>query len=142
MKACLLKDRNRAGLYHLPAHDQDSLPQLVAKARLRLVLVDLAADKGRQEILRQIGDACSFPAWYGINFDALHDCLTDPDWQSGKGVVLLIAGLDSLQATDPEGFTTFIDVLRSAAETRSQETSPLWIFLATPVSGVANLPDA
>ncbi|MGH3609345.1 MAG: barstar family protein, partial [Pseudonocardiaceae bacterium] len=28
-----------------------------------------------------MGSALDFPAWYGRNLDALHDCLADLSWQ-------------------------------------------------------------
>ena len=34
-------------------------------------------------LLKQLGEALNFPDWYGANFDALHDCLTDPDCLPG-----------------------------------------------------------
>jgi len=142
MKTGLLKDATRAGLYHLPPSRILDLPQLVAKAQQKLLLTDLGACKNQHEALQRLGEACQFPVWYGANFDALHDCLTDPDWQPRKGVVLQISGLDTLRATDPEAFSTLIDVLQSAAAIRSAGKIPLWILLTSPAPGISNLPEA
>lgn len=142
MKSNLLQDTTRAGLYHLPVSCQDNLPDLVSKAHQVMLSADLGGCNDRHETLRELGKAFHFPTWYGENFDALHDCLSDPDWQPGRGIVLQIAGLDTLRSIDPEAFSILIDVLRSATAARSAGQPPLWILLSSPVPGVANLPDA
>ena len=142
MQHRLLKDASRAGLYHLPAAHQTALPSAVAQAHQILLLADLSACKNGPETLRQLGKSCQFPSWYGANFDALYDCLTDPDWQPAQGLVLQISGLDTLGNSDPEGLATLLEVLRSAAADRSAGKLPLWILLSSPIAGVANLPAA
>lgn len=142
MKATLFSDSANAGLYYLPAEWRNDLPNRVAKAGQTLLQADLSTCEDSYATLRELGQALSFPTWYGINFDALHDCLTDPDWQAGKGLVLQISGLDAMQISNPHFFSTLIEVLRSAAMTRSAEKHPLWILLTNPVPGVANLLDA
>ena len=41
------------------------------------VVLDLSAAGSAEELHRRIAEALSFPAWYGGNLDALHDCLTE-----------------------------------------------------------------
>lgn len=142
MKPDLLHDSTRAGLYHLPAARRAGLPGLAAKRRLALLPV--AADRYRNvnEVLHELGRALGFPAWYGGNLDALHDCLTDPDWHPKRGVVVLITGLEAAHHGDPSRFPTLLAVLRSAAESRSADGAPLWILLDAPAPGVRDLPEA
>jgi len=142
MKHRLLQDASLAGLYHLPAaRHSEALAQAKA-AHLVQLNADLGSAGDAGEILRELGRAFQFPIWYGANFDALHDCLTDPDWHARKGLLLLISGLETLRHNDPEAFTTLIEVLRSAAQIRSAEKHPMWILLTSPARGIANLPDA
>lgn len=140
MKPNSLKNAASAGLFHLPAARISDLPDLVARSHQLLLSVNVAAHGDIQDVLREFGTAFGFPIWYGINFDALHDCLTDPDWQLNKGLVLLISGLETLRRNDLEAFATLIDVLRSAAAARSATGHPLWILLTSPARGVASLP--
>ncbi len=142
MKPNVFKDDSRAGLYHLPAADDGDLVDLASKAHLTLLIADVSASKNSQEALRELGKAGQFPRWYGANLDALHDCLTDPDWQAKKKIILKITGLVALQISHPEAFSMLIDVLRSAAATRLAKKHPLWILLTSPAPGVAHLPDA
>ena len=142
MKPNVFKDDSRAGLYHLPAVYCGDLPDLASKTHHTLLSADVSASKNSQETLRELGKAWQFPLWYGTNLDALHDCLTDPDWQAKKKIILKITGLDTLKSSHPEAFSTLIEVLRSAAAIRSAANHPLWILLTSPTPDVANLPDA
>lgn len=92
-------------------------------------------------MLREIGTALRFPIWYGNNFDALHDCLTDLDWHPGKRIAIELAGLEMLRQQDPEALSTLVEVLQSAVSDRANSQTPLLILLTTPVRGIANLPE-
>lgn len=140
MKPGLLHGTARAGLYYLPPSQQPLLPEMATNAGLKLLSADLGDSKDSREALRQLGKACRFPKWYGVNFDALHDCLTELDWQRGRGVALQISGLDRLGQSDPDACSTLIEVLQSAASIRSAGKHPLWILLNSPATGVACLP--
>jgi hypothetical protein len=69
----------------------------------------------KAEALDAIGVALNFPAWYGRNLDALHDCLVDLSWQDPDEHVLVWAGHRQLQAADPEGYRAVLAVLDDAA---------------------------
>lgn len=78
--------------------------------------------------LDAIGAALSFPAWYGRNLDALHDCLVDLSWQPDGEHVLVWAGHRQLEATDPEGYRAVLAVLADAAAAGTGR--PLSVVLA------------
>lgn len=140
MSSKLLKDAKRSGVYYLPTARRKMLE--ASAGTLHLLPAEITPHKTITETLRELGRALSFPGWYGANFDALYDCLTDPEWQPGNGHVLLINGLDKLRLNDPEDFATLIEVLQAAAETRRASDSPFWILLDTPARGIAMLPEA
>lgn len=142
MKISLLKNAKQAGLYQLPASHAGDLLDMARKAHQTLLVTDVGNCKTSHEVLSALGRAFHFPAWYGANLDALHDCLTDPAWQSGKGVILKISGLDVISDSIPDFFSLLLEVLRAAATTRSAEIQPLWILLPTPAAGVPLFPDA
>lgn len=142
MSASLFADAARAGLYHLPPGRRHDLAARAAEARQKLLDADVGHCETLRETLQAFGQFFAFPAWYGANFDALRDCLTDPDWHPKQGVLLHIAGLDKLRRCDPEALSTLIDVLRTAAAERSASQAPLWILLTSPARGVADLPEA
>jgi RNAse (barnase) inhibitor barstar len=142
MNASLFNDHARAGLYYLPTAHRNDLADLIAKTHLTLLQANVSDVQDSHQILSELGKAFNFPTWYGVNFDALHDCLADPDWLPAKRIILEISGLETFRIANPDAFSTLITVLGSAAKTRSTGKYPLWILLTSPAPGLANLPDA
>ena len=48
--------------------------------------------------MERIAQALEFPQWFGGNWDALEDCLTDLSWSKAAGHVLLFEGAGGLAA--------------------------------------------
>lgn len=138
----LLKDADESGLYHLPTARRSSVVKAASKLKLTVLVADIATCKTAANAFQELGNALHFPIWFGANFDALYDCLTDPDWQPGKGHVVLIDGIEHLRQAEPEDFATLIEVFQAASEARRATGSPFWILLDTPARGVAALPEA
>lgn len=141
MTGILLKNAGLSGVYRLPAIRKQAL--IAAAAGLDFVVLEASIPERctTDDVLVSLGAALHFPIWYGANFDALFDCLTDPDWQPAKGHLLLITGLGHLRAIDPDNFATMIDVLLAAADARRQLDSPFWILIDTPARGVSAFPE-
>ncbi|MGH3714248.1 MAG: barstar family protein [Micromonosporaceae bacterium] len=79
-------------------------------------------------------DACAeslaLPAWFGRNFDALADCLTDLSWLAGRGHVLLWQQYGVFADHDPDGWDLARDVFADAAAQRVRtELAPLYVLL-------------
>ncbi|MGH8692277.1 MAG: barstar family protein [Burkholderiales bacterium] len=101
-----LKDPKRSGVYR--AARADEVLDAVKGSKLLLARVAFA-DKAA--LLQNIAKALDFPDWFGGNWDALEDCLTDLSWRDAPGYVLLF---DETKASDERG--VLIDVLGSSAE--------------------------
>ncbi len=138
----LLKNAQAAGLYHLPSSRHATIESAANRARLCILRSDIADSASGEDMLNQLGSAFKFPIWYGANFDALFDCLTDPDWQPAKGHLLLIAGMARLRATSPDDFATLIDVFQAVIQARRNQATPFWIVIDTPARGVPAFPEA
>ncbi|QIX26337.1 barstar family protein [Nocardioides sp. JQ2195] len=61
----------------------------------------------KPEVLAAFGDALAFPEWYGANFDALNDCLSDLTVDT----LLLWDGWGTLARGDEHAFTVMLDLL-------------------------------
>lgn len=136
------KSGDISGVYFLSAARQPAIEAAAGKERLRLLKAEISPQAGKDQALAQLGKDLGFPIWYGGNFDALFDCLTDSDWQPAKGHVLLIKGTAALRTTDPEDFSTLIEVFKAAAETRKDAGCPFWILLDAPARGIPPFPEA
>lgn len=138
----LLKNATLAGVYHLPPLLRTALEAAAKKDHFPILTASIGAHQSMETTLRQLGSALHFPIWFGANFDALFDCLADPDWFPAKGHVIVLSGIDSLRVSAPDDFTTLIDVLQDAADARREIGFPLWILLDTPARGIELLPEA
>ena len=140
MSDSLLTNIEQAGLYQAPLASRKNLEGTAGKLQLQTFSTDLAECRTIDRVLEQLGRTLHFPDWYGSNFDALYDCLTDSEWSAGSGYLLLIDGLDSLRLADPESFATLLEVFRAAIETHRETGIPFWILLDTSAPDIAALP--
>ena len=80
--AKLLSAPARSGVYHLN-RPPDTVEKSAATAGLVAWRIDIGHVHGKQEFLQKLAKALEFPSWFGGNWDALVDCLTDLSWQPG-----------------------------------------------------------
>ena len=142
MSLALLKNTDQSGVYFLPAPRRAAIEAACSRFHFKALSADIADYPNAEKVLYQLGSALDFPIWYGANFDALFDCLTDPDWHPAKGHVLLISGISRLRTADPDDFATLIDVFKAAAEARRDMHSPFWILIDSPARGIPTFPEA
>ncbi len=142
MSHALLKKIDASGVYFLPAPRRTAIAQAAKQLHFVLLGVEIAEQSNIEKTLRQLGTAFGFPIWYGANFDALFDCLTDPDWLPAKGHILLINGIARLRNADPDDFATLLEVLQAAAEARRATQTPFWVLIDAPARGIPTLAEA
>lgn len=127
-----LNDPSKSGLYRVAG--VDAVDEAVRGSALRLWRIDLKGARDKGQLLDRLAEALQFPAWFGANWDALEDCLTDLSWSKAAGHVLLLEGAGALPA-DERGILR--DVLQSAAAYWAEQGRP---FFAVFVGGEAALP--
>lgn len=139
----LLARAGCAGIYRLPSDDRAVLEKTAAELGFACFRVNLAESGDIKAILAALGRGLGFPEWYGGNFDALNDCLTDFSWREAPGYVISLAGAGALH-TVPVSLATLNEVFAGAIAQWREQNIPLWIFYefadAVPVNGLARLP--
>ena len=114
-----LRDPVRSGVYR--ATKSDAIDEAMRDA----AQIDLKDG----DAARAIAKALRFPDWFGGNWDALEDCLSDLSWRPGDGHVLVFRNWQALSGDD---LGVLIDVLRSAAEFWSGRGRPFFAVLIDP----------
>ena len=123
-----LRDASRSGVYRAPQADE--ILDALRDAGFDLVRIDLASVSDKDQLLGQLASALAFPDWFGHNWDALEDCLTDLSWRAGGQHVLLIEGFETLRARRPDEFGVLVDILASSAQYWSERGRPFFaVFL-------------
>jgi RNAse (barnase) inhibitor barstar len=68
----------------------------------------------KHTMLAALAEALSFPDYFGFNWDAADECLTDLSWHDGD-VVLVIDDAGTPESSAPEDWGVLIELLTDAA---------------------------
>jgi hypothetical protein len=113
--ACFLSHAP-AGLYRLVAdHGLGSVRTLCRLKHVELLHVSGEQAHDKRRFLAASARALRLPRWFGMNWDALADCLTEFDWRPGSTHVLLLSGLDGFAKHSPPDFAMALAILEDAA---------------------------
>lgn len=129
----LCSDAGRSGVYR--SNDAERLVAAAAAKGLCVARIAAAGPADKPALLRAFAAALRFPDWFGGNWDALEDCLTDLSWIRAPGYLILIEGSDRLAQDD---LGVLREVLVSAAQFWSGRGTP---YFAVFVPGPAALPE-
>ena len=116
-----LKDASRSGVYRVRA-DAPVLEAL-GEAGVSAVKIVLGGAATKADVLQRIGRTLEFPDWFGGNWDALEDCLTEVHGY------LLFYGYDGIAADD---LGVLLDVLASNAEFHAAQGEPFFAVFVDP----------
>ena len=125
-----LQDASRSGVYR--AARADEIVDAVRGSTLSLARIPYAA---KEVLLKNLAAALEFPDWFGGNWDALEDCLSDLSWRKADGHVLLFE-----QVKPGDDLGVLIDVLQSSAEFWAGRGKPFFAVFIDPARGLP-LPD-
>lgn len=87
------------------------------------IQVDLADVQEQGALLAKIAFAMKFPDYFGMNWDALSDCLRDLSWLDPKGVVVVLENSRDLWR-QPMLAGSLIEVWLFCAEVWAQDGVP------------------
>ena len=117
-----LQDASRSGVYRVMRPDE--VADALRDSGLETVRIRFAP---KETLLRNIAVALGFPEWFGHNWDALEDCLTDLTWREAGGYVLMFE-----EPKPGDDLGVLIDVLRSSAEFWAGRGKPFFALFIDP----------
>ena len=122
-----LRDPAKSGVYR--ASRVDAIADALRGSKLGFALISLQDVSEEAALMRRIAARLGFPAWFGKNWDALEDCLTDLSWLEAEGHVL---AFDAFQSLPAEDLAELIDVMVSAAEFWAGQEKPFFAVFMDP----------
>ena len=125
-----LRDASRSGVYRDSRADE--IMQAARGSGIRIAKIRFAE---KPVLMKNIAAALDFPDWFGENWDALEDCLSDLSWREATGHVLLLE-----QAKVGDDFGVLVDVLGSAADSWASRGMPFFAVFIDP-AGELPLPE-
>lgn len=121
------REPRKSGVFRAaePPADLESAAQA---AGMRLQTIEASAVRTKSQMLGLLGRSLAFPTWYGRNWDALEDCLTDAGWLCEPGLVLKFEGFEHYAEADADGFAILLDIFKTSAEYWRGEGRGFWVF--------------
>ena len=133
MKNAPTELKSGAGPVHVAPLTDEAVTEIFALARslgFDCTRIELAGCSDKAEFLARIAAALGFPAWFGHNWDAFFDCLTDLSWRPALGYVLILEHATELKTTEPEVFDTALAILGDAATVWQARGAPFRAFVS------------
>jgi hypothetical protein len=135
-----------SGVYLIDAAERERVVRHDAfPPEFAVAVLDGAEAATRAGIFRELARALRFPDYFGHNWDAVYDCLTDLNWLSAAGYVLVLDGFERLATDEPGQWEIGLEVLREACAFWRPLSRPLYALLRGPseqAPGVPPLPSA
>lgn len=141
--AALLNDAGQAGVYRLPAQDEEEIVAAARDCRFAIFRISLAGVGGKEALLAALARSLAFPDWFGHNWDALEDCLTDMSWRPADGYLVVLADAHPFHAARRRDFDMTCRIFDAASNYWRSEGVPFWTLVdvhAEDAPGLRKLP--
>lgn len=102
-----------------------------------LIDVDFSHITSDNDLFSEISKVLKFPDYFGNNWDAFDECLSDMEWLPSSGYVLFSYGSDALWKNNPFIGGKLISAWLSAAEQWSHDNIPfhlVFVLSNTPAT--------
>ena len=124
----ILSDGKLSGVYR-PTQGPNEIERTAKAVKLSVVKLDLRKVRGKKEFLARLAKALHCPPYFGMNWDALTDCMRDLSWLNDNGWVVMLLNGQEFAVKNQDDFMTAIDVLQTAAEYWRIHRKPFWVLL-------------
>jgi RNAse (barnase) inhibitor barstar len=138
MTAKSLGKAEQSGVRQLTA-DPDDIESAAKAAGLVVVRIDLARLASKTGLLGRAARALKFPEWFGKNWDALNDCLTDLSWLQGNGWVIIFENSKGFAERKPKLFQNAVEVFQAASDYWRRAGKPFWVLFHGPNDWASSL---
>jgi uncharacterized protein YbjT (DUF2867 family) len=130
-----------SGVYRIS--DMSTRSLLAARARAERFEWFHASGKqvrSKKRFLTALAKTLGLPRWFGMNWDALADSLTDFEWQPNTTHILLLSDFDCFAAHAPVEFATAVAVLEDAAAFWAERDVRLLVLVESSLRCRARMP--
>jgi RNAse (barnase) inhibitor barstar len=126
----LLDAPAESGVYHLRSRAATAtICQHASDHGLDCFTIDGSAILGKASLLAACASILSFPDYFGDNWDALEECLTDLNWLDGRGVVLVFEQIAPFIRHNHGDWAIACEILQDAATYWRTQAVPFFVLL-------------
>lgn len=128
----ILNGERSPGLYRVTTDvNIDELSSLCQEYGFHVFYINGMDVKSKAEFLQAAAETMKFPDYFGDNWDAFNDCITDLSWIAADGYILLYTHPNNLANSDPLEWSIALDVFQDAIEYWRETDTPLYVLLRT-----------
>lgn len=125
-----LLDARHAGVYWLTSHATPSALEKAAKAAgFAYFHIEGQRLMKKEQFLNHAALAMHFPDYFGDNWDAFEDCLTDLSWVDNGGYLIVYDHTDVFAEHSPQHFDTVVEILKESAAFWQTQGKPMLVLL-------------
>jgi hypothetical protein len=137
----LLKKTEASGVYLLDETIPASEVEYVARD-LDFTFFHLPGSRirSKKDFLREVAEILHFPDYFGHNWDALADCMTDITSGEENGRVILFDRFDLFAENSPAEFATAMEIFGESALFLSRQGTGYFVLLQGKSSAAPELP--
>jgi hypothetical protein len=120
-----------SGIFVIPLQTSASAIGKAAKDRnLDFSRISLKGVTTKEQFLKKLARELDFPSYFGMNWDALSDLLTDLSWRPAGGYVVFISGFQSLPENMSAEIPLIKDIFASSAGYWKLKKVPFFVILS------------
>jgi RNAse (barnase) inhibitor barstar len=93
-----------------------TVEQIAAEPGTKVFYLNGKKINNKQTFLKQAAEAMEFPAYFGNNWDAFDECITDLTWCPAQRYVILYDHADIFAQAEPTQYQIALDIFNSAKE--------------------------
>ena len=92
--------------------------------------INLSKVIDKSSFLKTVASALKFPSYFGMNWDALNDCLTDMSWKPAGGYIIFFANCKSISENLAAEIEIIRNIFNSSAQYWRQKKVQFYIILS------------
>ncbi|MFH0823257.1 MAG: barstar family protein [Pseudomonadota bacterium] len=137
----IIGDEKASGVYRLEAGvSEPEIRRLAEECGLTFVDLDGADMNSKDLLLTGMAEALQFPEYFGHNWDALEDCLTDMSSKGKIGYVINYHDSGVLARRSEEDFRTLVEILDSTARYWAEQGKRFIVLLSGSMHEAVDAP--
>jgi len=130
------------GVFRCSAERATALQRAAESRRFITASIDLPRQVRRATLFEGFSSALRFPEWFGGNWDALTDCITDLSWLDEKGYLIILRGFTAAFSRESDDWNTLADILNDAAIYWHEAGTPFCVLVEDGPTSLQELPAA
>ena len=104
------------GVFRIHSPAPQAMVDAASRDGMQVAAVALQGARDKNAFLDAIADALAFPEYFGHNWDAFYDCLTDLAPGKGGGLLLVLRQVSGFARAEPEEFASAVGALQDAVD--------------------------